>query len=114
MAKVDPVPSDGELRRRRIPDKWIIDPKDVTAKDDERIRKWGLGTMKKNEFRLSATKYKDKQIVFRGEVDAENIDIRNLYPFKDLNWVIFKDGQFWSLMLRSKEKLLALLTYSKI
>ena len=114
MAKVDPIPDDEELRKRRIPDKWIIDPQDVKKKDDARVRKWGAEIMKKNEFRLNANKYRNKQIVYRGEIDPEEIDIRNLYPFKELNWIIFRDGKFWSLMLRSKEKLLALLTYSKI
>ena len=114
MAKVDPIPSDEILKKRRIPDKWIIDPKDVKEKDDARVRKWGVEIMKKNEFRLNPNKFRNKQIVYRGEIDAEDIDIRNLYPFKELNWIIFKDGKLWSLMLRSKEKLLALLTYSKI
>ena len=112
MAKVDPPPGPEELQKRKQP-KYIIDPREVSSKDDERVRKWGVEVMKKHEFRLNS-KFRDKQIVYRGEVDPEDIDIRNLYPFKDLNWIIFRDGKFWSLMLRSKEKLLALLTYAKI
>lgn len=115
MSKVDPIPNQDILRQRRIPDdKWIINPKDVSAKDDIRVRKWGLEVMKKHESKLIWSKYKNKQIVYKGDITAEDIDIKNLYPFKDLNWIIFKDGQFWSLMLLSKGKLLALLTYSKI
>jgi hypothetical protein len=94
--------------------KWIIDPKDVKPKEEQRIRNWAHSVMKKNESKLSMTKYPDKRIVTRGEVKPEDIDISHIYPFQRLNWYIYREGNFWGLRLMSKKKILANFLFAKI
>lgn len=91
------IPDEETLKKRREP-KFIVDPKDVAPKDDIRVREWGLGIMNKHESRLS-DEVPDKQIVFEKEVEPEDIDIRNIYPFKDLRYMIFRKKPFWCLRM---------------
>ena len=112
MAKVDQKPSPEEQERRRKPP-TIVKIKDVTTNNETRLRTWALEVMKKNEFRLNK-KTRNKKIVWSGVVEPEDIDIKAIYPFEDLNWVIFRDGAYWTLMLRSKEKALSYFTYATL
>ena len=91
---------------------YIIDPKDVSPKDDTRIRSWASEMMKKHENKLG-DQWQNMQIVTSGTVESEDIDIKAIYPFEDLNWLIFREGQYWSIMIRAKEKFLAKVTYAK-
>ena len=112
MAQVDPIPPEDELKKRRQP-KFIIDPRQITQKDHNRVRAWAAEIMSKNEHKLN-NKFKDREIVTSGEVEAEAIDIRSIYPFQELNWYIFRDGPRWSLMLRSHHRILFTASYAKI
>jgi hypothetical protein len=112
MVQVDPFPSPEEIQKRRKV-KYIIDPRDVKHQEEERIRKWALSVMQKHEFRLTK-KIRDRFIVWSEVVKPEDIDIRQIYPFHELNWIIYRDGQFWSLMLRSREKILAKFQYARL
>ena len=112
MTKVDPPPPPDEIERRRKT-QFIIDPSELQKQEEVQIRKWALGIMQKNEHRLNK-KTRDKYIVWSGVVEPEDIDIRHLYPHSDMNWVIYRDGDFWSLMLRSKEKMLAKFSYARL
>jgi hypothetical protein len=113
MAKVDPIPDDNELEKRRKR-KYIIDPKDVEQSENHRVKKWAREIMSKNEHKLNMKNFKNREIVTSGEVNPESIDMRLIYPFIDLNWIIFRNGQLWSLMLRSKEKMLCQIDYASI
>jgi len=101
-----------ELAERRKP-KYIIDPKDVLPKEEARVRAWGADLMKKHEYLLNA-QVSDRHIVAKDGIKPEDIDMRLIYPFPDLNWLIYRNGQYWSLMLRSGGKILAVMTYAKI
>lgn len=119
MSKVDPIPDDTELQKRRAP-KYIIDPKDVAPKDDLRVRQWGLGIMKKHESKLNSH-CRNREIVCRKEIEPEEIDIKNFYrPLNGLHWMIFRDEKFWVLRLcgrrpeSTNDVILAQLTYANI
>lgn len=119
MAKVDPLPNPEELKKRRRP-KYIIDPDDVTAKDETRVRKWAKTIMlqMEKESRLDDT-LPDKRIIYYKEVEAEDIDIKNIYPFEDLWYMVFKKDAFWKLRLMHKRPagnyaILAEMTYANL
>jgi hypothetical protein len=101
-----------ELAERRKT-KYIIDPKDVLPKEELRVRQWGAAMMKKHEHLLNS-QVTDRHIVASDGVKPEDVDMRLIYPFPDLNWLIYRNGQYWSLMLRSGTKILAVMTYAKI
>ncbi len=113
MAQVDPMPPRDEMERRRE-QQWIIDPIEVAESEDKRVRSWASEVMSKNEHKLDRKKFKNHEIVTGGVVEPEAIDMRLIYPFHDLNWIIFRNGMLWSLMLRSKEKMLCTITYAQI
>lgn len=111
------MPDDETLKKRREP-KFVVDPKDIQAKDDIRVRQWALGIMQKHTSRLN-DQVLDKQIVFEKEVEPEDIDIRNIYPFKDLGYMIFRKKPFWCLRLLYKttggnHAILAEMTYANV
>lgn len=106
------LPTPEELKALREP-KYIINPRDVLPNEEIRVRQWAGEIMRKNENRLDP-RTKDRHIVWSGTVKPEDIDIRQIYPFEDLNWLIYRNGIYWSLMLRSKAKLLAVMTYAKL
>lgn len=81
------------------PNRWIIDPSDVRETDAERVKKWCLGIMSKHEHRFTSD-VPNRRIVYKGEVEPEDIDIRNVYPFPNLNWFIHKQ------MFRGKDGLI--------
>ena len=128
MAQVDPMPSDDELKKRRklTPEKYIVDPKGVSLKDDRRVRNWAAETIKKHEHRMNVHHFKNKQIVTSGEVGPEAVDIGSIYPFPDLRWMIFRDDRridcawqvMWSIMLTTRqnghERILFTTTFAKI
>lgn len=97
-----------------IEPKWVIDPKKVAARSEIRIRQWALSIMQKHEHRLNVHKFRDKEVVWTGVVEPEDIDIMNIYGFPELNWIIYRDGQCWSLMLRSHSMILANFTYATV
>ncbi len=111
------MPDEETLKKRREP-KFVVDPKDVVAQDDIRVRQWALDIMQKHTTRLS-DEIPDKQIVFEKEVEPEDIDIRNIYPFKDLGYMIFRKKPYWCLRLLYKtpsgsHAILAELTYANV
>ena len=71
---------------------FVVDPREVTVKDDVRVRLWAAGIMGKHESKMS-DKCKENAIIASGDVEPEEVDIRNIYPFKDMHWIIYrKDG----------------------
>jgi hypothetical protein len=117
MAKVDPKPPPDELRRRRKP-RFIINPTDVKPNESDRVRQWAREIVKKMDDagRLSTSKVRPNQIIARDGVDAEDIDIRQIYPFPDLNWIVYRKGKsnIWALMLRSRGVILAEVAFAQI
>lgn len=111
------IPDEETLKKRREP-KFVVDPKDVKPKDDIRIRQWALEVMKKHISRLDE-KLPDKTIVWEQGVEPEAIDIRNIYPFEDLGYMIFRKKPFWCLRLLYKTSggnhaILAEMTYANV
>jgi len=111
------IPDEETLKKRREP-KFVVDPKDVAAKDDIRVREWALEIMKKHTSRLKDD-VKDYDIVWQQEVEPEAIDIRNIYPFEDLGYMIFRKKPFWCLRLLYKtfsgnHAILAEMTYANV
>ncbi len=115
MAKADPLPDPEELKRRRQldPSKFHISPTDVSEKDLSRCQKWAADIMSLNEYKLN-NQWKDKDIVTSDVVKPEDIDVMNIYPFPDLHWFIYRDGNYWSLTLASKNKMLFKSTFARI
>lgn len=91
------IPDEETLAKRRER-KYVIHPKDVKAKDDTRVRQWALEIMKKHTSRLN-DQVLDRHIVFEKEVEPEEIDIRNIYPFEDLYYMIFRRKPYWCFRL---------------
>jgi len=112
MPKVDPPPPDDIQEERRKP-KYIIDPKDVTKKDDLRARAWAASVIRKYESRLT-NKVKDGTILHSGFVDPEDIDVANIYPFPDLHWIIYYRGGLFHLALISGRRLLFTSSFLKV
>lgn len=112
MSKVDPPPDEKTIQERRRP-KFVIDPKDVSKTDGERVRDWMLETIKKYESKLDLKKWKHLDIVAANQVEAEAIDVRNIYPFADLHWVIFREGNCFSIMLVGNRVMLCKSSYLK-
>ncbi len=114
------MPNEETLKKRREP-KFVIDPKDVTVKDQIRIRQWALEIMQKHTSRLK-DEVPDKQIVFEKELEPEDIDIRNIYPFAangTLGYMIFRKTPYWCLRLLYKTatgnySILAELSYANV
>jgi hypothetical protein len=112
MAKVDPIPPTDELEKRREP-RYILNPKDVAVKGEQRIRQWAGEKMSKNEHKFN-DRWTNGQIVASGIVEPEEIDIGAIYPFPDLWWLIHRDGKFWTFVLLSKKRMLFKIQYAKI
>ena len=112
MVQVGQMPDPEELKKRREK-KYLVNPKDVTKKDEMRIRAWAGEIMRENEHRLDK-KVADKKIVWSGEVKPEAIDIKNIYPFPDLNWIIYRNGICWNFMLKTRGAVLANITYAQL
>lgn len=111
------MPNEETLKKRREP-KFVVNPKDVTPKDDIRVRQWALEIMQKHTSRLN-NELPDRSIVWEKEVEPEDIDIRNIYPFEDLGYMIFRKKPFWCLRLLYKtptgnHAILAELTYANV
>ena len=111
--KVSPPPPDKELKKRRET-KFVIDPKQVSKRDEQRVATWSKEIMKKNEHKLDFHNFKHLEIVTSDVVEAEDIDIANIYPFPDLNWHIYRHHKRWNLMLRARGVVLFIAGYAKI
>lgn len=96
-------------------EKYIIDPYDVQKKDYQRIAQWCLKKIKKYEGKLGYH-WNDRAIIASGAIEPEEVDVRNVYPFKDLAWFIYRDGLRFSIMLTANNArtLLFKASYAKI
>lgn len=103
------LPGPEVLSERRKP-KFIMDVNTITSKEYFRVKKWGHDLVLLNEHKFN-DKWKHLEIVSSGTVKAEDIDIRQIYPFKDLHWIIYrhktKTTNLWILLLMSKNKVLS-------
>lgn len=113
----DYIPDEKTLAERRKR-KYVVNPQDVAKKDEMRVREWGLAIMQKNTSRLKDD-IPNLQIVFEKEIEPEEIDIRNIYPFQDMYYMIYKKHPFWVLRLLYKTQsgsyaILAELTYANV
>lgn len=117
MSKVNPPPPDDEIQRRRQP-QLVVDPNDVNQKDEIRAKQWATAIMLKNESKLNPNKFKNREIVTAGFIKPEDVDIKAVYPFPNLNWIIFRSDArntiMWSIMLRSGGKTLFTTTFAKM
>ena len=114
------TPEESEKRSKEVP--YIIDPKEVAIKDKTRVQQWCREMMKKHESKLDLNKWKPKDIVASGDVEPEDIDIRNVYPFPNLHWIIYRGGppfypradQCFSIMILSGKTYLFASTWATI
>ena len=117
MAKIELPPAEiMDKRRKEIAaskERWIINPTEVKNSDEQRCREWAQEIMKKNESNLSFDTPNNK-LIASGELEPEEIDMRLIYPFPDLNWIISRNKQFFTLMLLSQQKMLFRIDYAKI
>lgn len=91
----------------------ILNPKEVQEKEEVRIRRWAHSIISKHEHKFTP-KWQDRQIITSGEVKPEDIDARAVYPYPDLNWVIWKNKDMWSFMLLSQHRMLFNIDFAKI
>jgi len=105
MSKIDPKPNPEELAKRRAldPTKFTVDPYQISKKEDLRARNWAHEMMKKHESKLDL-KVKENAIIASGEVEPEAIDVRSIYPFKDLHWYIYRRGNGFHFALTEGRK----------
>ena len=54
--------------------------------------------MAKHEHKFGKN-WKDRDIIASGTLEPEDIDIRNIYPFKGLHWVIYKRSKLFHILL---------------
>ncbi len=111
------IPDEETLAKRREP-KFVVSPKDVQANDDVRVREWALKIMQQHTSRLD-DKVPDKTIVYDKEIEPEEIDIRNIYPFEDMYYMIFRRKPYWCLRLCYRTKsgshaILAEMSYANV
>lgn len=90
-------PTPAVIAERQKP-QFVIHPKDVAVKDDIRVRNWAKLIMGKQEHKFDRD-WKDYKIIASGDVEPEDIDIKNLYPFYDLHWIIFKSRKLYHIIL---------------
>lgn len=102
-----------EQEPKKTERQWILNPSEVTRKDESRIRAWSQVVMERNEYKFNS-KWKNKEIVTSGEVEPEAIDVRAIYPFAELHWFIYRDDPYWSFILASDNKILFRIQYAKI
>lgn len=106
------MPSREELIERRKP-KFIMDVSDITSKEYSRIKAWGVSLMAKHEHKLN-DKWKHLEIVTSGTVEPEAVDVRQVYPFPDLHWIIYRHRTCWVLLLMSKRSILSCQKFATI
>ncbi len=64
----------------------------ITDKDEIRVRAWAHAKMKEHESKLT-DKWSQNAIVASGDIEAEDVDIRGVYDFEDMHWIIYRqDG----------------------
>ena len=103
-----------EEPKKKTEPKFVVDVAKVTTKDTTRVLQWTREIMKKYESKLNY-EYKEGEIIASGEIEPENLDIRSVYPFKDLNWIIYRRGTKFNILLRSgHNKLLFVNSFAKI
>jgi len=112
MAKVDPPPPDDEVNKRREP-KFVINPYEVSQKEDLRARGWAKELMQKYEYKLT-NKVPEGTILMRGEVEPEAIDVRQVYNFPNLHWIIFYRRSMFHLVLLSGHRVLFVSSFLKV
>jgi len=84
-----PPPEVLEARRKT---QYVIDPKEVTTREALRVRSWAHAKMQKYDDKLT-DQWKQNDIVVSGDVEPEDLDIRSIYSFKDMHWIIYRrDG----------------------
>lgn len=113
---VEPSREEIEARRRQIEASratYILDPYTVGVEGEIRIRNFAGELMRKNEHKFH-NKIPDRKVVTSGDITPEAIDVKAIYPFKDLNWVIWRNKSYWSFMLLSEHRLLFNLDFLKI
>lgn len=99
------IPNEKDLEAKRSP-KFILDLNDIKQQETARLRAWGISIMQKHEHKLN-NKWKHTQIVTSGTINAEDIDVRQIYPHQDLHWLIYKHHTKWVLLLLSKNLVLS-------
>ena len=78
--------------------KFVVEPKEVAPSDDIRVRKWAKEIMGKHESKFDK-KWRDYRIIASGDVEPEDIDIKNIYPFYDMHWIIYKSNKLYHIIL---------------
>lgn len=101
------------LQTAQDPKTWILHPGQIGEGGEMRIKQWAAEIMRKNEHRFTP-KWQDRQIVYKGDVDPEAIDVRGIYPYPNLHWVIWKNKELWSFMLLSEHRMLFNIDFAKI
>ena len=87
-----------EVIAARQKPQFIIDPKEVAPTDEIRVRRWAAEVVGKHESKFDKD-WKDHQIIASGTLEPEDIDIKNIYPFLDLHWVIYKKNKLYNILL---------------
>lgn len=93
-------------KKKKINTPFFIDTSDLREADLKRLRQWGVSLMQKHEHKFN-NKWKHLEIVTSGIIKPEDIDVRQIYPFPDLNWLIFRYNTMWVLLLLSKRRILS-------
>lgn len=101
-----------QLNKRREP-KWVIDPRTVTQEEERRLIRWAHAKASKYEDRMSL-ETPHGMIIADGDVEPEDADVGAIYGFKDLHWILFKEGMTFSFQLFSRKLILLKVKFAKI
>ena len=77
-----------------------------SSDQDDIVRLWAAGIIGKHESKMSS-RFKENEIITSGDVETngvspEGIDIRNIYPFRDMYWVIYHKHDCYHLKIMCK------------
>lgn len=76
-----------------------------------RLHEWADILIRKHERFLVAKKVPNRRIFIRDRVFPEGVDIPQIYPFRSLSYAIYRDGNFWVIMLLDGNRMIVKKTY---
>lgn len=116
MSKAEPSHSPEEIKKRRKDVPYFIDPRQVTPAEEQRVKMWAKSVMSQHEKYFDPKIYKHGDVVAKNSVRPEDIDIKQIYPFPNLYWIIYRNERLnaWSIVLKSGRRILNNVDFWKI
>jgi len=91
----------------------FIDSDTVTKKQTKRIDNCALMLMNRHEH-LFSNEVPNGKIIVREELKREDLDIPQIFDFKNLSYIIFRRDNLWCIRINQGPKMLIEIAYAKI